>query len=141
VGLQRPKEESRILNGDIIGQSRGYGKPCTCISVPPQSAAEPLQDINSEVQEPPEVPLMDGWTVPEGNQPKLIFTGVVGIDPRVAAMLADGTPHGFFSSVIDDFTLNGMVGETNVCATQKLLDESDATPHRVHSWQSPTKER
>jgi hypothetical protein len=62
------------------------------------SSAQPLQDVNSEVQEPPEVTLMDGWmdgwTVPKGNQPRLIFTGVVGIDPGVAAVLADGTPCG-----------------------------------------------
>lgn len=77
MGLQRTKENSGIPNGDITGHSRGYGKPCTHISVPPQSTAQPLQDVNSEVQEPPDVALMDGWmdgcAVPKGNQPKHIL--------------------------------------------------------------------
>jgi hypothetical protein len=37
---------------------------------------------------------MDGWTVPKGNVPKHVFTGVVGFDPGVAAVLADGMPYG-----------------------------------------------
>jgi hypothetical protein len=75
----------------------------THISVPPQSAAQPLQDI-SEVQEPPKMPWTDRWadgrTVPKSNQPKLILSGVVDIKPGIAALLANGTPCGSFSVLL-----------------------------------------
>jgi hypothetical protein len=63
---------------------------------------------------------MDGSTMPKGKQPQLILTEVGGIDPGVAALLADGTPYGFYSAII-----NRMIDRTNICASRKLLGVSD----------------
>jgi hypothetical protein len=46
---------------------------------------------------------MDGWTMPKGKQPQLILTEVAGVDPRVAVLLADGTPCDFHSAIIDGY--------------------------------------
>jgi hypothetical protein len=106
-----PEDRRRKVAGhvDITGHSRGCGKPSTSVS--PHSATRPLQDANNEVQEPPEIPLVGGWTMPKGKQPQLILTEVAGIDPGVAALLADGTPYDFHSAIIDDSIINRMVDQ------------------------------
>jgi hypothetical protein len=68
------------VHGDITGNSR------ECESIPPHIAARPLRDASNEIQEPPEIPM------PKGKQPQLILTEVAGIDPGVAALLADEHP-------------------------------------------------
>lgn len=73
--------------------------------------------------------MIDEWTIPNGNQSKLIFMGVASIDPAVAALLSDETPYDFNSAIIDDSVINGMVNQTNIYVTQKLLDRSDITPY------------
>jgi hypothetical protein len=55
--------------------------------------------------------------------------GVASIDPAVAALLSDETPYDFNSAIIDDSVINGMVNQTNIYVTQKLLDRSDITPY------------
>jgi hypothetical protein len=70
------------ISPDILGNVE-YRVP-----VPPHTADRPLQDASNEVQEPPEIPLMDGWTMPKSKQPQLILTEVASIDPGVAALLA-----------------------------------------------------
>jgi hypothetical protein len=42
-------------------------------------------------------------TVPKGNQPQLIFRGVIGIDPGTAALLSVGTPYDFCFAIFDEF--------------------------------------
>jgi hypothetical protein len=99
----------------ITEHPRGCSKSSR--SIPPQKADQPQQDVSNKVQEPPETPLMDGWrTMPKGNHSHLIFTGVAGFDPGVAALLADGTPYDFYSANIDDFVINRKVDKTNICA-------------------------
>lgn len=51
------------------GHSTACRKPST--SGLPKRAARSLQDINNEAQQPSEIPLIDVWTMPNGNQPKL----------------------------------------------------------------------
>jgi hypothetical protein len=85
---------------------------------------------------------MDGQTVPKGNQHQPIVMGVASIDPGVAALFVDGTPYDFCSAVIEDRIINGLLDETNVSATQKLLHGSDITPYfRLLLWQPSTKEQ
>jgi hypothetical protein len=72
---------------------------------------------------------MDIWTVAKGNKHQLIFMGIASIDPGVAALFDDGTPYDFCSAVVDDSVINASVEQTNISATQRLLDGSDMTPY------------
>jgi hypothetical protein len=55
--------------------------------------------------------------------------GVASIDPGVAALFADGTLCYFCSAAVDDSVINVLVEQTNIPATQRLLDGSDITPY------------
>jgi hypothetical protein len=68
MGLQRAGNREIAVHGDISRHSRG------CTSVPSNSDARSLQDVSNQVLEAPEIPLMDGWTMPKGKQPQLILT-------------------------------------------------------------------
>jgi hypothetical protein len=60
---------------------------------------------------------------------QVILMGVASIDPVVAAVFADGTPCDFSSAAVDDSVINVLVEQTNISATQRLLDGSDIAPY------------
>jgi hypothetical protein len=72
---------------------------------------------------------MDGQSMPKGKQPQLFLMEVAIIDPGVAALYVDGTPYDFYSAIIDDAVINRKVDQTNIYATQNLLDGSDVPPN------------
>jgi hypothetical protein len=63
----------------------------------------------------------------EVNSPQLFLTEAAGIDPVVAFFMADGTPYNSCSVALDDFVLNRMIDQNNICAVRKLLHGPDIT--------------
>lgn len=78
------------------------------------------------------------WIHPVGRHLVFDFEAESGITPEYAAALQEASPLDFWSVFVDNKILDEMVNQTNLYATQTLLDTEDiASSSRLHKW-SPT---
>ncbi|KAB0790392.1 hypothetical protein PPYR_15240, partial [Photinus pyralis] len=81
------------------------------------------------------------WKDPTGNHEEFGFTENSGINPELAAALVGASPEDYLSAFIDDEILNVMTEETNLYATQMLLQDRDVPKYsRLHAWQPTNKD-
>lgn len=79
------------------------------------------------------------WGPAINNLPQVIpFSKSSGINPALADMLANGTPEDFYFALMDDNIFQHIADQTNIYATQTLMNLDDITPSsRIHKW-TPT---
>lgn len=75
------------------------------------------------------------WSDPVGNHLHFDFNCDNGITPEYAAALVDASPLDFWSVFVDNKIINEMVHQTNLYATQVLLEDTDVpSSSRLHKW-------
>lgn len=76
------------------------------------------------------------WKTPQGRQPVLIpFMKESGINKNLSDLLIGKEPLEFYSALVDDNIFQYIVEQTNLYATQTILNENNVTSQaRVHSW-------
>lgn len=97
------------------------------LNADPEMDANPRQDIDMLSS--------SNWGPIAGNYKKIPeFSANAGVIPEVAALLAEGKPGDFFDAIVDDNVISMICNQTNLFATQILLN-TDATPSsRLREW-------
>lgn len=81
------------------------------------------------------------WEQPKGNFKQLKqFTVNPGVKPDVAGLLCDGSPGDIFDAIVDNRIIDHIVEETNLYATQTLLEINAEPNSRLHNWEPVTQE-
>ncbi|CAH2009193.1 unnamed protein product [Acanthoscelides obtectus] len=82
------------------------------------------------------------WKDPVGNHEVFPFDPKnTGVNPDIAAALGDQSPIDFFSLFIDDEIIQIITDQTNLYASQKLLNIDDTSEgSRLHAWTPINKE-
>ncbi|KAF2880057.1 hypothetical protein ILUMI_26126 [Ignelater luminosus] len=82
------------------------------------------------------------WRDPVGNHEQFVFDPQnTDINPEVAATLVGGTPADFFSLFVGNEILQIMTDQTNLSATQKLMNADDVSENScLRAWTPTSKE-
>jgi hypothetical protein len=68
------------------------------------------------------------------------YTGPDGVDQALYALMKDSLPHDFFLLFIDHDIISNIVDQTNLYATQKVLQVNDVpSTSRLRAWEPVTK--
>lgn len=107
----------------------------------PTLGADLSRSPSPQIARPPNPTLATGldfsklqWTDPVGLQNQFPFTGSKGMDANISALLAMAEPIEYFALFLSDDVINLMVDETNLYATQQLLNADAAPQSRLHKW-------